>query len=220
MIGPFEIVENAIAALNQRDWLAAAQFFDREDLNTWYAGFFNIAEEPQHDVTYRDIKRYQPDMPDEVAEYQAAQIRRQREEARGTLHGQFAGLDSRPELAAVTPVEALARHFQARDPEWIFERSIKNMDPRIVPYAQPPEWSQWRKAVGAMLETDDVAHVVYSVSWRQDVRYIPGEGEMSVATLRRTSEGWQIRLRGELFEHSSFGVFMSGGEDAEQETES
>ena len=185
-------------ALDAREWAAAAAFVDADDVDDWLAGYLDVTDEPQRDVTKADMKVVNPDKPDAVAEYEAAEVNRRRRETRGALHGEFVGLDTRQQLAELTPQEALARYLHARDPEWQFAEQVSRLDPRVAPLVRDHIPVQRRSTIGAVLETPDTAHVVYAVRWSGAT----AESEYSethVATLRHTPSGWRVRLRGELF---------------------
>jgi hypothetical protein len=205
------VASKAVSALASGDWKGVAKLVDMDDVREWYEAFLPPTDEPLPDLTARDLQHDQPGMPDAVAEYQAAEVNRRRREARESLHGQFAELSTRYELAETDPVEALSRYLQAQDPNWRYEQHLARLgrsvgrDPSEVPL-------QSRRILGGVLETVDVAHVLYKFTWRGDSD-APGEGDMRVATLRRTTGGWRLRLRGELFEHGNYGFMGEPRED-------
>jgi hypothetical protein len=196
-----EVAVAALGALDRGEWKRVAKLTDPDEVEGWYRPYVEREEPAPRTLTPEQIKRYQPDLPDAVAEYQAAQFNRQQEQNRGWLHGQFAGVATRTELAALSPVEALARYLQAQDPEWHFQEQLKTLDRALAPFARPGTFSTERKVVGVVYEGDGVAHVVYrslrSVGEANEMT----EGTMHVATLRKRPDGWKLRMRGEMFEH-------------------
>lgn len=196
-----EVAVAALEALNRGEWKRVAEVTDPDEVEGWYRPFVERDEPALRPLTAEQIKRHQPDMPDAVAEYQAARFNRQQEQNWGSLHGQFAGVATRIELAALSPVEALARHLQAQDPDWNFKERLKTLDRQWVPYARPGTFSTERKAVGVVYEGDGVAHVVYRSRRKVEEADDLPEGTMHVATLRKKPDGWKLRMRGELFMH-------------------
>lgn len=200
MQGAFEIAVAAIEASNRGEWSRVADLVDSQDLEQWYSNHIRVPDAPVRQITAREIKRYQPDMHDEVAEYQAEQANKRAEESRSSLRGQFAGVETRAELARLTPADALTRYLQAQDPGWQIEERFKALDPRLAGYPIRGTPKQYRRAIGVVHEEDVTAHVVYKVHWQVESAE-EAEGEIQVASLRKTDMGWRIRLRGELFEH-------------------
>lgn len=213
MQGPFEIAVAAIEASNRGEWSRVADRVDAEDLEQWYSSQVHVPDAPVREITAQEIKRHQPDMPDEVAEYQAEQFNKRAEESRSSLHGQFAGVETRADLAKLLPADALTRYLQAQEPGWQFEERIKALDPRLAGYPIQGTLKQYRRAVGIVHDGDERAHVVYKVHWQVEGAE-DAEGEIQVASLRKTDMGWRLRLRGELFEHhSGVSVDMRPAED-------
>lgn len=201
---PLDVARTAIQAANAGDWERVAALTDGDDLAAWYHGYADVEEEPLPPVTAADMKRWQPELPDAVAEYQAERLNRDRAGGRGSLHGQFAGLSTRAELRRVRPEEALARYLRAQDVRWQFDEQIRAQRPEAKRLALPESPSMVRSVVGAVGEGDDVAHVVYRSAWSGDAgqELPPGTpGDMHVVTVRRGPDGWRLRLTGELFEH-------------------
>ncbi len=209
------VATGAIEALNRGEWERAARATDPDDVERWYRSHAERKDVPPRTLTAEQVKRHSPDLPDAVAEYQAAEFNRHQAENRGSLHGEFAGIETRAQLAALSATEALARYLQAQDPSWQFQRRLDALDPRLAPYARQGTLSRVREVVGVVHEGASVAHVVYRA--RLDVGEAEGgrESTMHVATLREGPDGWRLRLRGELFEHGGMVTIVEPPEDGD-----
>lgn len=188
-----------IEAMNAGEFERVPDFVDQDELQAWYAGFVRTQDAPAHEWTAAELMQQDPDMPLEAAEYYAARLRRQVRKSAGSLHGQFAGLETRAELARTSVADALARYLRAQDPAWQFEQRSRAMGVELSGRTPPVVPVKQREVVGVVSEGEDRAFVVYRVRWlmegQADVEY-----EVEVASLRRTTDGWRLQLRGELFE--------------------
>lgn len=204
---PEVVAARVLEALNVQDWATAVGCVDEDDLLEWYRGYAEFVEEPLPEVDAAELKRQRPEWPDAVAEYNAAELNRRRRESRGRICG-FAGIDLRSELLAIEPAEALARYLEAQDPEWRFRETLRTLDSarRAAMQHDPPR--QWRRLIGTVAESASIAYAVYRVGWTGDEASAGDGDEVVVATLRLASSGWRVRLRGELFEHGSYGFAM------------
>ncbi len=216
MTEPLAIAHRAIDALNRGDWLRVAQATDEEDLDRWYRAFVDFQEPEMPPLTAAEIKRYQPELPDVVAEWQAESANRSREAVRGKLPGLFAGIETRAELARLSPVDALARYLEAHDPAWQFPRQLETLRPELLPLAGQNPPSRQRDVIGAVAEGDDVVHVVYRSRFVVSGQGDGGPGELHVASLRRRGSAWRLRMQGELFEPQG-GVFVQSVEEASRD---
>ena len=216
---PLSIAAEAIEALNRGEWRRVADLVDPEELRSWFEQQrARIREEPWRPLTPEAVRRNRPDMPEEVARYHADRMNREAEWV-NSLSSQFAGVETRGELERLGAAEALARYLQAQDPRWRFEEQLKRLAPELRAIARPGTPACRREIVGVVHEGEDLAHVVYRV------RRQPGgaeemstrEGELEVASLRRTDDGWRLRLSGALFAPGGSAVVL----DAEaKDTES
>jgi hypothetical protein len=198
------VATGVLQSLNAQNWAAVVAYVDEDDLLEWFRGYAEVVEEPVPDVSAADLKRQQPEWPDAVAEYNAAELNLRRRESRGKVHG-FAGIEDRSELLAIKQSEALARYLQAQDPEWRYGEMLNALDSVRRAAMQHDAPRQGRTLIGTVAESPSMAHAVYRVSWTASDPSAGDGGEVVVATLRLTNSGWRVRLRGELFEHGAWG---------------
>jgi hypothetical protein len=205
------VATRVLHALNARNWAAVVAFVDEEDLLEWFRGYAEVEEEPLPDVGAAELERQRPEWPEAVAQYNAAELNRRRRESRGKVHG-FAGIQDRSDLRAIEPSEALARYLEAQDPEWRHGEMLNALgsERRAAIQHDPPR--QRRTLIGTVAESASLAHALYRVSWTASEASAGEGGQVVVATLRLTSTGWRVRLRGELFEHGAWGFAVPNQE--------
>ncbi len=213
MTDALAVARAAIEALNRGEWRTVAEATDREDVERWFGAFVGFEDRELPPVSAAEMQRYDPELPDAVAEYQAERLTRQRAEGLGKLPGLFAGIETRAELALLSPTDALARYLQARDPRWQLHEQLKTLDPRVLPLVRQNEPMKRREVVGAVAEGDDLAHVVYRTLYGVGAETEPGAAELHVLTVRRRPEGWRLRLHGELFEGGSAVLVLDAPEE-------
>jgi hypothetical protein len=155
------------AALERRDWKGAAALCDPVSLRIFHRQLLEqFAPRIRHKLTADDIRRHQPDMPIEVAEYQLSQFQRQAAERLSQIDDEVAGVASLPELAALDPSEAFARWLEAHDPQAQVRRLVAR-HPEVVGSreigvtALPADRME---PLGAVVE-EPFAFVVYRRSW-------------------------------------------------------
>lgn len=214
---PLSIVIEAIGALDRGEWRRVADMIDPGELQVWFERYIaSVPEEPRRQITPEGVRRNRPDMPEEVAQYYADRINRETEWG-SSLGSQFAGVKTRDELRSLESAEALARYLQAQDPRWQFTEHLKRLTPELRAIAQAGTPECRREVVGVVHEGENLAHVVYRVLRHPGGADAAGveAGELEVASLRRTDDGWWLRLTGELFAPGTSFVFLDA--DAKSE---
>ncbi|MET0399674.1 MAG: hypothetical protein ABW277_23000 [Longimicrobiaceae bacterium] len=227
---PEATVRAFIAALESQRWEEAARLVHPEALDRYrersLSSLRAVAHRPS--ITAELFLRQDPQMPREVAEYQA---RRAAEGAREYPRFEFerAGVASVEELERLSPEQAFARYLEANDLQRSLQREIERETdeqsaelftrdaPRLdrvvvgsVPAPQPPGGISGMPA-------GEFAYVLYSVAHR--VRHYPKHGPERVAVMgvRRDGSGWKLDPGDyeahELFGSSNYTVGFSHVED-------
>lgn len=162
-----ETFRRVAAALERRDWQGAAALCDPVSLRIFHRQLLGQFGPPiPRELTVDDLRRHQPDMPIEVAEYQLTQFKRHVAERLSRIDEEVAGVASLQELAELDPPEAFARWLEAHDPQ----RQVR----RLV--ARHPEAAGSREVgvtalpadrlepLGAVVQ-EPFAYVLYRRSW-------------------------------------------------------
>jgi hypothetical protein len=225
---PEAAVRAFIAALESQRWEDAARLVHPEALDRYRERSLSSLRVVAHRASAEDFLRQDPQMPPEVAEYQA---RRAAEGAREYRRFELerAGVASAEELESLSPEQAFARYLEANDLQRSLQRVIERETdepsaelftraaPRLdrivigsVPASQPPGGISGMPA-------GEFAYVLYSVAHR--VRNYPEHGPERVAVVgaRRDGSDWKLDPRDheahELFGSSNYTVAFSHVED-------
>ena len=177
-------------ALSAEAWSRAADLFEPEHVANWFRDQLrSIPQEQPVAITAEQLRRGDPEMPLEVAEYYVARMRRQR--SRRTPEGQFAGVESWAALSELTAVEAFARFLEASDPRTQVANAVKNLLPEKLPHWDKNRPNFGYAVLGGVPEGDGLCHVIYRRRWS------PGEehpGELCVLSCRRSALGWRAQI--------------------------
>lgn len=210
-----ETFRQVAAALEERNWQAAAALCDPVSLRIFHRQLLEQFKPRIHALNVDDFRRHQPDMPIEVAEYQLNQFKLHQAERLSRIDHELAGVTSLQELAELDPSEAFARWLEAHDPQTQLRRLV----------AQHPQVATSREvgvtglpidrmeALGAVVE-EPFAYVLYRRSWaasdgaaeahwdeflkpysEEERAWLrqPGVGLVQVATLRRQPDrSWRL----------------------------
>jgi hypothetical protein len=196
-------------ALSAEAWPRAADLFEPEHVADWFRDQLRSIPQEQPSITAEQLRRGDPEMPLEVAEYYVARMRRQR--SRRTPEGEFAGVDSWAELSKLTPVEAFARFLEARDPRTQFANAVRNLHPEKPPPGEGNRASFQYAVLGAVPEGDDLCHVVYRRRWSRGEEH---PGELGLLTCRRSAPGWRMQITDEwMMTWTNFGFAVGAGEE-------
>lgn len=197
---PTEAATRFLDAWNARQWSEAANLLDLDQFDRFRQDFIarsrrTTGQRPS--MTVEELRRMEPDMPREVAEYQ---IRRMEEEARRYADPtpfEFARVSSVSALRSLSSAEAAARWLESRDPQWQvrmqFEQAGCPAPDDIDGIALPK-----RRLVGVV---DDPAGSVYAV-FKEDRASADSPdwagGDVFVMELRRVRGRWVVEPRADL----------------------
>jgi hypothetical protein len=196
---PEQVAAEAFRAIEEGRWADLVELFSPADLQRFRESQVHWWQAPPEIPAYtaERIRRHQPDMPLEVAEYHASDVRR-RQDSDSRISTYFAGIDTAGQLESLAPAEMLTRYFQAHDPIVRFEALLRSRGLEVP--ADPRVLGPHYEVIGAVGEGDSLAHVVYRIvgapvpDGEEPARWPP-----AVATLERTPEGWRMNSSDNLY---------------------
>lgn len=115
--GPEAVARAFLAAMANGRWDGAAALVDPVAMEAAVDGWRRIELSPPPEVTAETLIRNDPDMPPDVAEWEAARFRRALDDSGSPLSHRFARVESVDDLRAMTSVEAMAHHIEALAPD-------------------------------------------------------------------------------------------------------
>ncbi len=140
------------------------------------------------------LRRFDPEMPEEVAEYQVRRARETLTREESPLLYMLARVRTAAEVEALSDREVLARYLEAQDPRYQFQRAREQVDrfklPDVAPPRNPPRMRH--TVLGHVLEADSLAHVVYRAAGEAEGAVLPEE-HVAVLSLVQTPQGWRVR---------------------------
>jgi hypothetical protein len=210
MESPESVVERAFRAVAERRYHAIAECVDPTDLQNMYERAVASGVHIEEAISYTadDFLRDQPDLPVAVAEYYARQT--SRNAAAGSyLPYEYAHVEKLDDIQSLTPEELLARWIQARDPLYQLARQAL-VRGRNLPSAVSELYSKYpivRTVIGSVLESPDIAHVVYRIRWSDD-----DEGQPKVAVVCHLPAGWRMHFHDDFLGQSNWGMSLEPDE--------
>ena len=195
---PREVASRFLEALTTRQWGDAARLLDLGAFERFREDFLSRARRPPTDrplPTVEDLRRQDPTMPREVAEYQIRQMREAQQRFGDPTPYEFAGVRSTTDLRRLPIEEAAARWLEARDPRWVIPHQLEAMN------CEPPDQADLpaprRRLIGTVAESDSVTYGLYreELQARSDA---PTEGDLVVIELKLRRGRWLIQPRGDL----------------------
>ncbi len=124
---PMEIFREAVAAVNASDWRRAAECCDPISLRAFHRYLCERYAPSQKatPMTAELLRQYQPDMPLEVAEYQAAQHNRHHEDGAARLSSELPGFSTPRELRETTAERVFIAWLEGQSPRRKVERQVE-----------------------------------------------------------------------------------------------
>jgi hypothetical protein len=165
-------------------------------------------------VTPEVLLRHDPQMPREVAEYQARRVAEASQDHRRWAL-EHAGVASLEELERLSPEEAFARFLAANDERRAIQRAVeREADPAMGELLARAAPRTERTVIGSVpapgkhgagdVQADSVAYVVYSVTQRAPHTPSMGPERVAVVGARRDGAVWKVDP-GEPMGHELFG---------------
>jgi hypothetical protein len=197
---PRDAAARFLDAWNTRRWSDAARLLDLDQFDRFRQDFISRArrsssEGPQ--VTVEELRRTDPDMPREVAEYQVRQMEEQQRRYADPTPFEFARVTSISALRALTPEEAAARWLESRDPQWQVKMQFEqagcpapdDLDEIVVPR---------RRVVGVVGDGDSLSYAVFREERTGDETPAWAGGDVSVLELKLRRGRWLVSPRADL----------------------
>jgi hypothetical protein len=167
---PAEVLDAAFAALNLDDWAGFTDLCDPISLRAFKTetlDFFADESDCYH-VDVDDLLDSEPDMPREVAEYEAAKMNRYAEPAH-KLNREFLTVKSVDEIRLMDPARLFVLWLQARSPHKRLELERDDEQPWEAGAAWDPPIAEGVKetrgyrysVIGSVPDGPDISHVLY-----------------------------------------------------------
>ena len=192
--GPESVAAAAFAALDAERWDEFVGWLDPEAVEEFRAGQLHVSKpHERRPLTADDILRHQPDMPPEAVEYHLKRL--QRSDRGGPDIGSlFEGVGSLDELERLSGPEMLVRRLARLSPKAKLEAELENLtDDAGLAEVDLRDILPRRQVIGAVLESDSLAHIVYRLGLGPVADDEPA-GPAFLASAHRTPAGWRLRL--------------------------
>ncbi|MEZ4586554.1 MAG: hypothetical protein R2909_09170 [Gemmatimonadales bacterium] len=194
---PEETARPFLDAVATRRWDQAARLLDQRAFEEVLDDFVSRAgrSDDRRLPTVEDLRRQDPSMPRDVAEWQIRQMREAEQRYADPTPFEFAGVRTVAELRRLSPREAAARWLEARDPRYAIRQQLEAMRCPTTSMEQIPVPD--RRVLGAVLDGEGVAYAVY----RENVEFGGGPsagGDIGVIELHRDRGAWVVIPRGDL----------------------
>jgi hypothetical protein len=188
-----------IEAWNARQWRDAAQQLDLALFDRFRRDFIARTRRSGEEgprMTVEELRKNNPDMPLEVAEYQVRMMEEQRRRYADPTPYEFARVSSAGVLRNLDAAEAAARWLESRDPQWQVRMQFEQAGcPAPDDVDQIP--SARRTVLGELAVTDSIAYVLVQEERDESVPAWAG-GDLTVLQLARRGERWVVVPRGDL----------------------
>jgi hypothetical protein len=200
---PRDVATRFLQAIGTGRWDDAARLLDLAAFEEYLRLFAERAREAQGGrpvPTVEELRRRDPTLPRDVAEWQVRQMREARDRFGDPTPWEFARVRSAAELRRLRPEEAAARWLEARDPRYALRQQLAAMNcPAPADLPAPA-----RRLIGTVADGDSVAYALY----REDIQFggPPTGGDLAVMELRLRRDRWAIQPRGDLLPEVSLGL--------------
>lgn len=203
--GPRDVASRFLDAIAAERWTEAAQMLDLDAFREYVQHFTSRSDRSSTTrpiPTVEDLRRQDPSMPREVAEWHVRQMREAQSRMGDPTEYEFAGVRSIAALRRLPIEEAAARWLEARSPQYSLRRQLEEMrcpvpDARDLPV---PE----RRLLGVITESDTVSYALH----REELEFggPPAGGEFGVIELKLRRGRWVVEPRGDLLPELSLSL--------------
>jgi hypothetical protein len=236
MSDPTAVFYSAVHALKAKAWEQAAELCDPASLSLFKRELLSRVHSKPSQWTVEQLRRYEPEMPVEVAEYQVAHLNKL-SDSRGILSDEVPSIASIDDLEAMAPVSVFAAWLEGNSHERQVERSARHssMPADVVAEALQHPMDSNYVVLGTVPDGDRLIHVVFRREWvvqndadeaeqpdedlaadlTHEERAVLKDRDTFVeySTLRRQSDGRWCMIAGHSFLGRSNPVFMFGSTD-------
>jgi hypothetical protein len=193
---PEDAAGEFFAAVERGEWERAATFVHPETVSRFRDEMDSRVvewERPPRTMSADDYLRHEPDMPPEVAEYNAMKSAEWARQQGPELPQFLAHVHEASEVSQLSGVELFARYMEAQDPRYQVRAAYDRAGrPMPEPVSDGSAARLVRTVLGAVMETESTAHVVYRQEWLHEGVPAPHK-HLDVMTLERTHAGWRAR---------------------------
>jgi len=198
---PDSVVRAFLRAVEEERWYDATEFIELGRFEAELASTIEFARRPRMappPMTVDDMRRHDPDMPREVAEYQLKRLQRQLEDTRAHLRYQFADIPSVDSLSRLTLRQVAARRLEARDERYLLRLQLaegNNGCSAEHGAALLREHAPVPATILGSIVRDDVAYVLVEAPTRAAARVdeLAAMATPSVIRVVRWGSQWRIR---------------------------
>jgi hypothetical protein len=206
---PQRVAEGFLAAVAQARWSEAAGALDLEAFKEYVDTFLARTGRPQSDrplPTVAELRRQDPSMPREAAEWQIQQMRQAQQRYGDPTPFEFARVRSASELQRLDLREAAARWLEARDGRYSIPQQLAAMGCPAPSQDELP--TPRRRVLGTVADGASIAYALF----REEIDYggPPAGGEIGVIELKDQRGRWLIQPRGDLMPELSIGMDGEG----------
>ncbi len=204
---PRDAANRFISAWNDRRWTEAAEGLDLEQFDRFRQDFIGRARRQSEGPvpTVEELRRRNPDMPRDVAEYQIQQMQEQRRRYEDPTSFEFANVRSLSALRGLTSTEAAARWLESRDPRYSARLQYEQAGcPAPTDLDQIP--SATRRLIGIVSESEGTAYALVKEERPGDDTPDYYGGDLTVIQLKQRRGQWLVAPRGDLLPDVGVGI--------------
>ena len=204
---PREAVNRFLTAWNERRWNEAAELMDVDQFDRFRQDFIARARrQPDGPLpTVEDLRRRNPDMPRDVAEYQIQQMQAGRRRSDDPTPFEFARVRSVASLRGLTSTEAAARWLESRDPAYSGRMQYEQAGCPV-----PGDLDQFpasnRRLIGIVNDGEATAYALVKEDRAGDETPDYYGGDLTVIQLKERRGRWLVEPRGDLLPDVSINV--------------
>jgi hypothetical protein len=197
---PRSVAGRFLEAWNARRWSEAARYLDLDQFDRFRQDFIARARRGSNEgprPTVEDLRKMDPEMPREVAEYQIRRMEEQRRRYADPTPFEFARVSSLSALRALAPEEAAARWLESRDPQWQVRMQFEQAGcsaPNDLEEIPIPR----RQLIGVMPDGDSLSYGVFREERAGDQNAGWMGDDLSVLELRLRRGRWLVSPRADL----------------------
>lgn len=189
-----------VQAWNGRMWLSAARLMDLDTFDRVRRDFIDRARRSPEGgprMTVDDLRKTNPDMPLEVAQYQVRMMEEQRRRYADPTPYEFARVPSVSMLANLGSPDAASRWLESRDPQWQVRMQFELAGcpaPDDVDQIPSPK----RSVVGIVQASDSTAFAIVKEEREDDTGPAWAGGDLTVIRLIQIRNRWLVYPRPDL----------------------
>ncbi len=186
---PEAVLRAYFAALEAKEYNVVVHYMDPDSVAEYYKNMIDVARVAERGFTREELKLGDLDLTEIFSDELVERLTDPPPPGLFPLPliRDYAGIETRDQLEALSPRELLIRHLEAQTTDYKLQQMLREGLPP-EPDALPV--SEERQVLGAVMEGDALAHVVV----RSSAKYLSGRDSESlfVVTLRRTDAGWRV----------------------------